>query len=65
MKTLLEPPSRAEEDDVLRALVSIIATTRRHWNLPADRRPAGETNIGAARRGKNGGSRRREATRPY
>jgi len=36
MKTGLEPPLRAEED-VSRALASIIATTRRHWSLPSDR----------------------------
>ena len=44
MNTGLEPPRRVE-DDVLHALVSIIATTRRHWNLP-DRQPAPEAAIG-------------------
>jgi hypothetical protein len=39
MNTVLEPALRAEEDDVLRALATIIETTRRHWQLP-DRRPA-------------------------
>jgi hypothetical protein len=34
MKTALEPPLRAGQDDVLHALVSVIATTRRHWGLP-------------------------------
>jgi len=34
MNTAHEPPLRAGEDDVLHALVSIIATTRRHWGLP-------------------------------
>jgi hypothetical protein len=38
MKTALKPPLRAGEDDVLRALVAIIATTRQHWSLPPDRR---------------------------
>ena len=37
MKTALEPPLRAEQDDVLHALVSIVATTRRHWELPPER----------------------------
>jgi len=36
MKTALKPPLRAGEDDVLRALVAIIATTRQHWKLPPD-----------------------------
>ena len=37
MKTAHEPPLRAGEDDVLHALVSIIATTRRDWGLPSPR----------------------------
>jgi hypothetical protein len=37
MKTAHEPPLRAGQDDVLHALVSIIATTRRHWGLPDER----------------------------
>ena len=44
MKTAHEPPLRAGQDDVLHALVSIIATTRRHWGLPPpDRRAAPES----------------------
>lgn len=39
MKTALEPPLRAGQDDVLHALVAVIATTRRHWGLPPERRP--------------------------
>src|SRR5262245_36623181 len=42
----LERPLRAGEDDILRALISIIAITRRHWRLP-DRRPAPEAASGA------------------
>lgn len=38
MKTAHKPPLGAGEDDVLLALESIIATTRRHWRLPAERR---------------------------
>lgn len=43
MNTALEPALRAGQDDVLHALVSIIATTRRHWNLP----PGPEASFGA------------------
>lgn len=38
MKTALKPPLRAGEDEVLLAFVTIIQTTRRHWQLPPDRR---------------------------
>jgi len=46
MKAGLEPPSRAGDDDVMRALASIIATTRLHWSLPTDRRTAPGAGIG-------------------
>src|SRR5262245_1976232 len=36
MNTGLEPPLHVGEDDASRALVSIIAITRRHWRLPPD-----------------------------
>jgi len=48
MKAGLEPPSRAGDDDVMRALASIIATTRLHWSLPTDRRPAPGAGVGIA-----------------
>jgi len=47
MKTALKPPLRAGEDDVLRALVTIIATTRRHWSLPPDRSTGLEATLDA------------------
>jgi len=45
MKTAHEPPLRAGQDDVLHALVSIIATTRRHWGLPPPLHPAPEPSV--------------------
>jgi len=45
MKTALKPPLRAGEDDVLRALVAIIATTRQHWSLPPDRSTGPEATL--------------------
>ena len=40
------PSSRAEEDDVSRAFVSIIAKTRRHWRMLPDRCLTPEATIG-------------------
>jgi hypothetical protein len=34
MTTELEPATRAEEDDLKRAFVSIIVKTREHWSAP-------------------------------
>ena len=48
MKAGLEPPLRAEEEAVLRALVTIIETTRRDWRLAPDRRPAPGATVGIA-----------------
>jgi len=48
MKAGLEPPLRAADDDVMRALASIIATTRRHWKLAPDGRPAPGMAVGVA-----------------
>jgi len=45
--TALKPPLRAGEDDVLRALVAVIATTRQHWTLPPPQSAAPETTPGA------------------
>lgn len=45
MTTKLEPAMRAEEDDVARASVSIIAKTRRHWTAMPDRCLALEATI--------------------
>jgi hypothetical protein len=37
MSTKLEPATRAEDDSVSHALVSIVAKTRRHWAMGPDR----------------------------
>jgi hypothetical protein len=46
MKTELEPSSRAEDDNVSRTFVSIIAKTRLHWKMLPDRCLAPEATIG-------------------
>ena len=46
MITELEPTTRAEEDELARTFVSIVATTRRHWAMRADRFLAAEAPIG-------------------
>lgn len=46
MTTELEPAMRAEEDDVARASVSIVAKTRRNWTAMPDRFLALEAAIG-------------------
>lgn len=46
MNSKFEPMSRAEEDDVSRAFVSIIAKTRVHWSMLPDRFLAPEATIG-------------------
>ena len=46
MITELEPRTRAEEDELAHAFVSIVATTRRHWAMRADRFLAPEAPIG-------------------
>ena len=38
--------TRAEQDELERALVSIIANTRRHWSMRPDRQLAPEATIG-------------------
>ena len=61
MKTAHEPPLRAGQDDVLHALVSIIATTRRHWGLP----PGATTPEPASRRSHSArGPARGQQARP-
>ena len=46
MSTEFEPTSGAEEDDVSRAFVSIVAKTRVHWAMLPDRCLAPEATIG-------------------
>src|SRR5215470_8223877 len=45
MITKLESAARAEQEDLARTTVSIIAKTRRHWAMRSDRYLAPETTI--------------------
>jgi hypothetical protein len=46
MITELEPAARAEEDEIARTFVSIVAKTRTHWAMKPDRLLAPEAAIG-------------------